>query len=127
MFPISNLTNLIQGIKITKNRDQSVFKWQIKKGQVVIGEAFCKNSQKSVLELKMIRRINPIGKGLMSVLLKEILIDAKKQKRSIKIEVKPFNDPYRPFEGPNQARKRVYKWYKGFGFIIEGENGVYKN
>ena len=126
MFSLSNISNLFQGITITKDRQQSVFKWQVKKWDVVVGQAICKN-KKNKIELQMIRRMNPIGKGLMSVLLKEILLDAKKQRRDVEIEVKPFNDPNRPFESPSQARKRVYHWYKNFGFEINGENGIYRN
>ena len=126
MFSLNNISNLFQGIKITKDRKQSVYKWQIMKGQVVIGEAFCKN-KKNKVHLQMIRRTNPVGKGLMSVLLKEIIIDAKKQQRNVEIEVKPFTDPNRPFESPSRARKRVYLWYKNFGFEINGENGIFRN
>ena len=127
MFSLNNISNLFQGITVTKDRQQSIYKWQIKKWDVIIGEAFTKSKKSSMIELKMIRRVSKNGKGLMSVLLREILSDAKKQRKNVEIEVKPFNDPNRPFESVTQARKRVYHWYKNFGFEINGENGIYRN
>ena len=64
MFSLHSISNLVQGVKITKTREQAVFKWQIKKGHVVVGEAFCRE-KKNFVHLKMIRRLKPIGKGFM--------------------------------------------------------------
>ena len=126
MFSVNTLSQFIQGIQITKQREQNLFKWQVKKGKIVVGEAYCK-PKKDKVELQMIKRLRPLGKGLMSILMQEIITDAKKEGKDIEIEVKPFNDPNRPYEGPTQARKRVYNWYKNFGFAINGDYGIYKN
>ena len=126
MFSLASLNNLVQGVKVSKEREGSKIKWQIRKGEVIIGEAFCKYSQKNV-ELQIIRRVNPQGKGLMSMLLKEILNDAKKANKDCVIDIKPFSDPHRPFESVSMARKRVYHWYKSLNFEITNDNGIYRN
>ena len=128
MFSLNALTNMVQGVKISKEKVGTKYNWQIMKGQIVIGEAFCKQTpDDKQIEISMIRRVNPTGKGLMSLLLQEILNDTKRLKKDCVIEVKPFNDPFRPFESVSGAYKRVYKWYKQFGFDIQGSNGIYKN
>jgi len=125
MLSLNVLSNFVQGVKISKEKTGSQYTWQIRKGHEVVGEAFCKYG--SMIEISMIRRVSPAGKGLMSMLLQEILNDGRRLHKNCIIEVKPFNDPHRPFETITQARKRVFKWYKQFGFDIQGNNGVYKN
>lgn len=128
MFSLNTLTNMVQGVKISKEKVGNKYNWQIKKGPVVIGEAFCiKTPDNKKIEISMIRRVNPAGKGLMSLLLQEILNDTKRLKKDCVIEVKPFNDPFRPFESVSGAHKRVFKWYRRLGFEIQGSNGIYKN
>ncbi len=125
MSSLNALSNIIQGVKISKEKIGTKYNWQVRKGQYVIGEAFCNYSR--TIEISMIRRVSPAGKGLMSRLLQEILNDSRRLKKDCVIEVKPFNDPFRPFETITEARKRVFKWYKQFGFDINGSNGIYKN
>lgn len=125
MFSLNTLSNMIQGVKISKEKVGTKYNWQIRKGQEVVGEAFCNYSSK--IEISMIRRTSPAGKGLMSLLLQEILNDARRLRKDCVIDVKPFNDPYRPFETITQARKRVFSWYRQFGFVITGNDGIYKN
>ena len=125
MLSLNVLNNFVSGVKISKEKMGSKYNWQIRKGQVLIGEAFCKYN--STIEISMIRRVSPSGKGLMSLLLQEILNDARRLHKDCVIEVKPFNDPHRPFETIVEARKRVFAWYKQFGFDIQGNNGIYKN
>ena len=129
MLSLNVLSNFVQGVKISKEKsfsNGSKYTWQIKKGQEVVGEAFTRNKS-GFIEISMIRRISPSGKGLMSLLLQEILNDARRLHKDCVIEVKPFNDPHRPFETISHARKRVFNWYKQFGFDIQGDNGIYKN
>ena len=116
---------MLQGVKISKEKVGTKYNWQIRKGQEIVGEAFC-NYSKDV-EIAMIRRVSSSGKGLMSLLLQEILNDARRLHKDCRIEVKPFNDPHRPFETISQARKRVFSWYRQFGFDIIGNDGIYKN
>jgi hypothetical protein len=125
MLSLTALSNIIQGVKVSKEKHGSKCTWQIRKGHMVIGEAYCNYSNE--IEISMIRRMNPAGKGLMSLLLQEILNDSKRLNKDCKIEVKPFYDPNRPFETITEARKRVFNWYKQFGFEIQGINGIYKN
>ena len=125
MLSLNALSNIVQGVKISKEKVGTRYNWQIRKGQEVVGEAFCNYS--CAIEISMIRRISPSGKGLMKLLLQEILNDARRLRKDCVIEVKPFNDPFRPFETITEARKRVFKWYKQFGFNIIGTDGIYKN
>lgn len=127
MISLNALTNMVQGVKISKEKLGNKYNWQVKKGAVVIGEAFTKMADSNSIEISMIRRINATGKGLMSVLLQEIINDARRSKKNCVLEVKPFNDPNRPFETITQARRRVFKWYKQFGFDITGADGIIKN
>lgn len=126
MLSLNVLSNFVNGVKISKDKvSGSKYNWQIHKGPELVGEAFCKYTNK--IEIAMIRRVSPVGKGLLSLLLQEILNDARRLHKDCVIEVKPFNDPNRPFETISQARKRVFAWYKQFGFDIQGTNGIYKN
>ena len=128
MLSLNALTNIVQGVKISKEKVGTKYNRKVQKGPVVIGEAFCKQTpDNKKIEISMIRRVNPSGKGFMSLLLQEILNDARRLKKDCVIEVKPFNDPFRPFESVSGAYKRVYRWYKQFGFDIQGSNGIYKN
>ena len=126
MLSLNALSNIVQGVKISKEKVVgSKYTWQIRKGREVVGEAFCNYSNS--IEISMIRRISSSGKGLMSLLLQEIINDSRRLRKNCVIEVKPFNDPFRPFETITQARKRVFSWYKQFGFDIVGNDGIYKN
>lgn len=125
MLSLNTLSNIIQGVKISKDKIGTKYNWQIRKGQEVIGEAFCNYSSK--IEISMIRRVSPAGRGLMSLLLQEIINDGRRSHKDVIIDVKPFNDPFRPFETITDARKRVFTWYRELGFDIVGNDGIYKN